>query len=65
MPMKKITNDDLVYISNQEEKLKFLLNLKRTLLSPKKETLDTIINYSISTSIYVSKNLGAIKINLN
>ena len=46
--MQKFTHSDLLEITEQEQGLKLLLNQKKEdkMYTPKKETVDNILNYS-------------------
>jgi hypothetical protein len=65
--MQKFTHSDLLEITEQENELKSFLNLKAEIRtsSPKKETVDNILNYSKALSIRKSENLDFIKLILN
>ena len=65
--MQKITHSDLLEINEQEQALKLLLNQKKEndMYTPKKETIDNILNYSKALSIRKSENLDYIEMILN
>ena len=65
--MQKFTHSDLLEITEQEQELKLLLNQKKEekMYTPKKETVDNILNYSKALSIRKSKNLEYIEMILN
>ena len=65
--MQKFTHSDLLEINEQEQELKSLLNQKKEdkMYSPKKETVDNILNYSKALSIRKSENLEYIEMILN
>ena len=65
--MQKFTHSDLLEITEQENELKSFLNLKTEyrIQSPKKETVDNILNYSKALSIRESENLDFIELILN
>jgi len=65
--MQKFTHSDLLEITEQEQGLKLLLNQKKEdkMYTPKKETVDNILNYSKALSIRKSKNLEYIEMILN
>jgi len=65
--MQKFTHSELLEINEQEEQLKLLLNQKKEndMYTPKKETIDNILNYSKALSIRKSENLDYIEMILN
>ena len=65
--MQKFTHSDLLEINEHEQELKLLLNQKKEdkMYTPKKETIDNILNYSKALSIRKSKNLEYIEMILN
>jgi len=65
--MQKFTHSDLLEITEQEQKLKLLLNQKKEeiMYTPKKETVDNILSYSKALSIRKSENLDYIEMILN
>ena len=65
--MQKFTHFDLLEISEEEAKFKALLNEKKEkkMYSPKKETINNILNYSKALSIRKSKNLDFLELILN
>jgi len=65
--MQKFTHSDLLEINEQEQELKLLLNQKKEdkMYSPKKQTVDNILNYSKALSIRKSENLEYIEMILN
>ena len=65
--MQKFTHSDLLEISKKEAKLKALLGGKKVkkMYSPKKETINNILNYSKALSIRKSKNLDFFELILN
>ena len=65
--MQKFTHSDLLEITEQENELKSFLNLTQEgkIYTPKKETVDNILNYSKALSVRKSKNLDHIELILN
>jgi hypothetical protein len=65
--MQKFTHSDLLEITKKEQEFKLLLNQKKEdeMYTPKKETVDNILNYSKALSIRKSKNLEYIEMILN
>ena len=65
--MQKFTHSDLLEITEQEQKLKLLLNQTKEekMFTPKKETVDNILSYSKALSIRKSENLEYIEMILN
>jgi hypothetical protein len=65
--MLKFTHFDLLELTEKEQKLKmFLLEKKEEkMYSPKKETINNILNYSKALSIRKSINIDFIEIVLN
>lgn len=65
--MQKFTHSDLLEITEQEQKLKLLLNRKKEdkVCIPKKETISNILNYSKALSVRKSKHLDFIEMILN
>jgi hypothetical protein len=66
--MQEFTHFDLLEITKQEEELKLLLSdeIKEQMeLSPKKETINNILNYSKALSIRKSDQLDFIELVLN
>ncbi len=67
MPMQKFTYFDLLEITKKEAELKVLVGEKKEdkMYSPKKETINNILNYSKALSIRKSKNLDFFELILN
>lgn len=65
--MPKFTHFDLLEITEKENKIKALLKQKKEekMFTPKKETVDNILNYSKALSIRKSKHLDYIEMLLN
>ena len=65
--MQKFTHLDLLEITEQEQDLKLLLTSKKEeeMFSPKKQTIQNILNYSKALSIRKSKNIDFIEMVLN
>lgn len=65
--MKKFTHFDLLEITEKEEVLKtlFIHPKEKKMFSPKKETINNILNYSKALSIRKSKHLDFIELVLN
>ncbi len=65
--MPKFTLLDLQEITKQENELKALFKIeeKHSILSPKKETINNILNYSKALSIRKSKQIEFIEVVLN
>jgi hypothetical protein len=65
--MQKFTHSDLLEINEQEQELKLLLNPQKEdeIYTPKKATIDNILNYSKALSIRKSENLNYIEMILN
>lgn len=65
--MQKFTHFNLQEITAKENELKRLLNLTEEKMdyTPKKETIDNILNYSKALSIRKSKHLDFIELVLN
>lgn len=65
--MQKFTHFDLLEITEKEQELKLLLKQKKEkkMYTPKKETVDNILNYSKALSIRKSKNLDYFEMILN
>ncbi len=65
--MQKFTHSDLLEITEQENEIKAFLNLKKMTrsTSPKKETIDNLLNYSKALSVRKSENLDFIELVLN
>jgi len=65
--MPHFTHFDLLEITAKEEEMKSILHhtKKKPLFSPKKETIDNILNYSKALSIRKSKNIGYLSMILN
>ncbi len=65
--MQKFTHSDLLEINEQEKDLKVLLNQPKEdkMYTPKKETINNILNYSKALSVRKSKNLDFIEMVLN
>lgn len=65
--MQKFTHFDLQEITAKENELKRLLNLTEEKMdyTPKKETINNILNYSKALSIRKSKQLDFIELVLN
>ncbi len=65
--MQQFTHFDLLAITVKEEEMKSILHLKKDkqLYSPKKETINNILNYSKALSIRKSKNVGYVEMILN
>lgn len=65
--MPKFTHLDLLEITEQEQDFKLLLTQQKEeeMYSPKKQTIDNILNYSKALSIRKSVNLDFIEMVLN
>jgi len=66
--MQEFTHLDLLEITEKEQELRLLLSVKspkEIKLSPKKSTVDNILNYSKALSIRESKNIDFIEMLLN
>ncbi|MGB0888079.1 MAG: hypothetical protein ACPGSL_08155 [Vicingaceae bacterium] len=65
--MPKFTHFDFLEITQQEQELKLLLTDKKEnkMFTPKKETIDNILNYSKALSVRKSEHLDFIELNLN
>jgi hypothetical protein len=65
--MQKFTHSDLLEITEKEQEFKLLLNQKKEdeMYTPKKETVDNILNYSKALSIRKSEHLEYIEMILN
>ena len=65
--MQKFTHFDLLEITEKEHELKALLNPKKEekMYTPKKETINNILNYSKALSVRKSKTLDTIEMVLN
>ncbi|MDF1672877.1 MAG: hypothetical protein P1U41_05205 [Vicingaceae bacterium] len=65
--MQNFTHFDLQEITKKEKELKMLLNLTKEKMyyTPKKETINNILNYSKALSIRKSKQLDFIELILN
>jgi hypothetical protein len=65
--MQKFTHFNLLELTEKEAQLKSLLKEKKEkkMYSPKKETINNILNYSKALSIRKSKSLTFIELILN
>jgi len=63
--MKQFTHLDLMEITEKEQELKMLLSNKKKEFSPKKSTIDFVLNYSKALSVRESKNIVYIELLLN
>ena len=65
--MPKFTHFDLLELSEQEQELKLLLTEKKEEIkfSPKKQTINNILNYSKALSVRKSTNIDYIEMVLN
>ena len=65
--MPKFTHFDLLEITEKEAAFKLLLENKeeKKMYTPKKETINNILNYSKALSIRKSKNIAFIEMVLN
>ena len=66
--MQNFTHLDFIELTEKEQELKALLgkeNEEKIIYSPKKETINNILNYSKALSIRKSKNLDCIELVLN
>ena len=58
--MQNFTHFDYLEISEKEKELKALIENEEKIYSPKKETINNILNYSKALSIRKSENLNLI-----
>lgn len=66
--MQEFTHFDLLEITKQENELRALLTEEKTeftIMTPKKETIDNILNYSKALSIRKSDQIDFIELVLN
>ena len=63
--MQNFTHFDYLEISEKEKELKALIENEEKIYSPKKETINNILNYSKALSIRKSETLDCIELVLN
>lgn len=65
--MQKFTHFDLLELTEQEAEFKALISNKKEekMYSPKKETINNLLNYSKALSIRKSTNIDFIELVLN